>query len=217
MANEKVLIFEAPWSQHIAETRATKDIYTSAETLLQNSSVPVRIIQRPLVSSTYRKDIEDFAALECNQRGPNFIVFSAHGSFSQIRGKKGRRIYRRKLEAFDGELNLSIGIQAVSAHLHRTIVILDSCAVGTEITSFYRASGAAGVIGFDENVDWVDSTMFILAILLRFHSEDVMGLERIRRTTKKTVSRAQRVLEGMTQGSWKSLAKSLGVQYYFGP
>lgn len=218
MANEKVLIFEAPWSQHIAETQATKDIYTSAETLLRNGPEPVRIIQRPLVSSTYQRDIERFAALECNQRGPNFVVFSAHGSFSRVRRKRGGRVYlRRELEAFDGEINLSTEIRRVSESLSRTIVILDSCAIGTRIESFYRASGAAGVIGFGEDVDWVDSTMFILAVLLRFHSADVMGLKKIRRTTEKTMSRPQRVLEGMTSGAWKSLAEALGVESYFGP
>ena len=219
MANEKILIFEAPWSPKIAETQATKDIYTSAETLLRNGPEPVRIIQRPLVSSTYLRDIEDFAALECNQRGPNFVVFSAHGSFSRVRQEKGGPVYlRRQIEAFDREINLSSGIQKVSESLSRTIIILDSCAIGTNIKSFYRASRAAGVIGFDkEEIDWVDSTMFILAVLLRFHSEDVMGLLRIRRTTNISVSRPQRVLESMTQGAWKSLAKALSVQYYFGP
>ena len=219
MANEKILVFEAPWSPRIDETQATKDIYMSAETLLRVGPEPVRVIHRPLISSGYTQDIQDFAALECNQRGPNFIIFSAHGSFTRLRRNKSKSKYRRKLRAFDDEINLSDGIQDASGALSRTIIILDSCDIGDKIKSFYRASGAAGVIGFTEEVDWVDSTMFILAVLLNFHSKGVMNQKRIRKTTKKTVSSQQRVLEGMTKGkgAWKSLAESLGVQSYFGP
>lgn len=77
VANEKILIFEAPWSRHIDQTQATRDIYTSAETLLRVGPHPVRVIQRPLIKSHYIEDIREFTELECNQRGPNFIVFSA--------------------------------------------------------------------------------------------------------------------------------------------
>ena len=216
MANEKILVFEAPWSTRIDETQATKDIYMSAETLLRVGPEPVRVIHRPLISTRYKQDIRDFAVLECNQRGPNFIIFSAHGSFTALRRNK-RKVYRRNLEAFDGGVNLSTGIRDVSDSLTRTIIILDSCDIGDKIKSFYRASGAAGVIGFTEEIDWVDSTMFILAVLLKFHGEGVMNQKRIRKTTEKTKSSQQKVLEDMTKGAWKSLAKSLGVQSYFGP
>lgn len=143
-------------------------------------------------------------------------IFSAHGSFTALRRNK-RKVYRRNLEAFDDGVNLSTGIRDVSDSLTRTIIILDSCDIGDKIKSFYRASGAAGVIGFTEEIDWVDSTMFILAVLLKFHGEGVMNQKRIRKTTEKTKSSQQKVLEDMTKGAWKSLAKSLGVQSYFGP
>ena len=216
MANEKILVFEAPWSSRIDETQATKDIYMSAETLLRVGSEPVRVIHRPLISSSYTQDIEDFAALECNQRGPNFIIFSAHGSL-KLRRNKSKVKYRRKLRAFDGNINLSTGIRDVYDSLTRTIIILDSCDIGAKIETLHSASGAAGVIGFAKEVDWVDSTTFILALLLKFHSKGVMNQKRIRRTTKKTVSRQQKVLEDMTKDAWESLAKSLGVESYFGP
>ena len=216
MANEKILVFEAPWSTRIEETQATKDIYMSAETLLRIGPEPVRVIHRPLISTGYTQDIRDFAELECNQRGPNFIIFSAHGSFTALQRNKSK-VYRRKLEAFDGEINLSTGIRDVSDSLTRTIIILDSCDIGDKIESFHSASGAAGVIGFTKGVDWVDSATFILAVLLKFHGEGVMNQKRIRKTTEKTKSNQQKVLEGMTKGAWKSLAESLGVQSYFGP
>ena len=216
MAGEKILVLEAPWDAGIEQTQATKDIYTSAETLLRVGPDPVRIIQRPIVSSTYRDDIDKFCDLECNQRGPNFIIFSAHGSVSRT-SKRGKRFFSRKLMAFDGEVNLSAQIKDVAASLSRTIVILDSCDIGLSIESFYELSRAAGVIGFAEGVDWVDSTIFILGILLKFHGAGVMNQKRIRRTTRNTKSRQQRVLEEMTLGPWKSMAESLGIQSYFGP
>ena len=216
MANEKILVFEAPWSPRIDETQATKDIYMSAETLLRVGPEPVRVIHRPLISSSYTRDIQKFAALECNQRGPNFVIFSAHGSL-KLRRNKSKVKYRRELRAFDGKINLSAEIRDVSESLTRTIIILDSCDIGGKIKSFYHASGAAGVIGFTEEVDWVDSTTFILAVLLKYYGGGVMTQKRIRKTTTKTVSSQQKVLEGMTKGAWKSLAESLGVESYFGP
>ena len=217
MANEKILVFEVPWSPRIDETQATKDIYMSAETQLRIGPEPVRVIHRPLISSRYTQDIEDFAALECNQSGPNFVIFSAHGSFTPLPRDKNKIRYRREIEAFDGEVNLSTEIRKVSKSLTRTIIILDSCDIGEKIKSFYHASGAAGVIGFAEEVDWVDSTTFILAVLLKYYGGGVMTQKRIRKTTTKTVSSQQKVLEGMTKGAWKSLAESLGVESYFGP
>ena len=218
MANEKVLIFEAPWAPDMIDrTHTTRDIYTSAETLLQVGPNPVRIIQRPLVSSCYIGDIKKFTELECNQRGPNFVVFSAHGAFDKVTRAEGRRFNRRRLTAFDGDVNLSAGIQRIAESLHRTIVILDSCDIGTNIRAFFRASGAAGVIGFTKDVDWVDSTMLILAVLLKYSEAGVMTQARIRRATEKTVPSQQRVLKEMIDGPWKSLAESLGIDSYFGP
>lgn len=130
---------------------------------------------------------------------------------------RNRRFISRKIKAFDGKINLSTNIRSIQAHLKRSIIILDSCLVGGNAKSFYRASKAAGVVGFSEKVDWIDSTVFILALLLRYRNDKVMELERINRTTAKRVSRPQKVLEEMTNGPYKSLAKSLGVESYFGP
>ena len=93
MANEKVLILEAPWSDDIEDTQATRDIYASAETLLRIGTNPVRIISRPLISTTYAQDIEQFVDLDCNRRGPNVVVLSAHG-----------KVVKRNLGS-DGESN----------------------------------------------------------------------------------------------------------------
>ena len=176
MANEKVLILEAPWSDDIEDTQATRDIYASAETLLRIGTSPVRIIHRPLISTTYVQDIDQFVGLECNQRGPNVIIFSAHGKVIRERGGKRRAVLHRSLSAFDGEIDLSTGIRPLHDKLSRSIVVLDSCEVGLTPKRFRTASGALAVIGFAEEVDWIDSSMFVPAMLFKLHQENVLYL-----------------------------------------
>lgn len=100
MANENILVFEAPWSSRIDRTQATRDIHTPAETLLLAGPEPVRVTHRSLVSSRHVQDIGSLASLECNQCGPNFILFSAYGSFATLRHRQGR--VRRAPGAFEG-------------------------------------------------------------------------------------------------------------------
>ena len=150
MANEKILVFEAPWSPRIDETQATKDIYMSAETLLRVGLEPVRVIHRPLISSSYTRDIQKFTALECNQRGPNFVIFSAHGSL-KLRRNKSKVKYRRELRAFDGKINLSAEIRDVSESLTRTIIILDSFGTRRMIEGSYLSPDIAGVQNNDSS------------------------------------------------------------------
>lgn len=212
MANEKILILEAPWSSNIADTRAVREIYSSAETLLSVHPEPIRIIQRPLVSTTYINDIDQFVSLECNKRGPNIIVFSAHGSHSLLKRSGGTK-HRRELQAFDCDVNISAQIQKISANLGRTIFILDACEVGRNLKSFREAAKALGAIGFSEIVDWVDSSVFVLAVLLRFQDGGIFHLKRARTNRGNTMPKTQRIIEEMVNGNYKSLAKSLGVQY----
>ena len=212
MANEKILILEAPWSNEIADTQATRDIYTSAETLCRLGPEPIRIIQRPLVSMTYLDDIEKFVDLECNQKGPNVIIFSAHGSHTLSKNNK----HRRQLDAFDGSINISREIRRVKKKLGHTIIVLDSCELGTNVESFRKASGSLAVIGFTENVDWVDSSVFILALLLRFQMNGVFHLQRARKSTSKTEPKTKRTIREMLEGTYKSFKEPLGIEYSFG-
>jgi hypothetical protein len=214
VANEKILILEAPWSSNIADTRATREIYTSAETLLSVHPEPIRIIQRPLISKTYIKDIEQFVSLDCNKRGPNVVILSAHGNHSVI--KQGNRTKNcRTLSAFDGDINISVQIQSISSNLSRTIFILDACQVGTNVHTFVKAAGALGAIGFSETVDWIDSSVFILALLLRFQSAKIFHLKRARTSNGTTKPKTEKIVQHMVSGVYKSLATSLGVQYHF--
>ena len=216
MANEKVLILEAPWSDDIEDTQATRDIYASAETLLRIGTDPVRMIHRPLISSTYVKDIKKFVDLDCNQRGPNVIVLSAHGRAVIRKSRpKRRRVLQRRLTAFDGEINLSVGIRPLQEKLARSIIVLDSCSVGVTLNNFRKISGALAVVGFADEVDWVDSSMFVLAILFKLHQEDVLKLKRARPSTPARRSRAETVITTMIAGPYASMAKSLGVRTAF--
>ena len=170
MANEKVLILEAPWSDDIEDTQATRDIYASAETLLRIGTNPVRIISRPLISTTYVQDIEKFVDLDCNKRGPNVIVLSAHGRTLNRRARGKRLRIKRQLEAFDGKINISKGIRPLQEKLTRSIIVLDSCSVGISPKEFRKRSGALAVIGFADAVDWIDSSMFVLAYAVQASS-----------------------------------------------
>lgn len=209
MPNEKILIFEAAWFDMIQDTKSTREIYSSAETLLGLSPSPIRIIQRPLVSSTYLEDIEKFTGLECNKRGLNVIIFSAHGSHTKTR--RGRHL--RKLKAFDKEIIISGEIGKVSRKLGRTIIVLDSCKVGKSVKSFRAAAGSMGAIGFTKDVDWVDSSVFILALLLNFQEAGVFDLK----TKKAALSKAKKTTECMLVGTYKSFRSSLGIVRSFVP
>lgn len=209
MANEKILIFESAWSKRIEDTQSTREIYSSAETLLGLGPSPARIIQRPLVSSTYLGDIEKFVALESNKKGLNVIILSAHGRHAETR--RGRN--KRELEAFDQEIDIGAEIRKVSGKLGRTIIVLDSCGVAKNARSFRTVAGSMGVIGFSEDVDWVDSSIFILALLLNFQEAGVFDLK----TRNASLSRAKKTVDGMMRGTYKSFGSSLGIVKSFVP
>lgn len=164
MAFEKILILESSWAEskedYIGDYRSSARIYLSLESLLSLHETPVFAIQKPLLASRYLSDIKQFIALPANERGPNLIIICAHGSYSTV-SRRGRLINRRRLHAIDGTIKLSKDIHDISDRLSRTIFVLDACDVGTHVSAFRKASGALGVIGFSETVDWVDSTTFI--------------------------------------------------------
>jgi hypothetical protein len=137
-------------------------------------------------------------------------VLSAHGSFSRV--KKGSRLVnRRRMSAIDGEIKLSKDIHGLQGDLERTIFILDSCDIGSQISAFRRAAGALAVVGFSESVDWVDSAAFILALLLHLQSA---GIFHARRNLRK---RIEREINRLREGPYKSLATALGLEVAFAP
>jgi hypothetical protein len=131
-------------------------------------------------------------------------------------GKGNAKKHRRELKAFDGDINISAQIRRLSASLKRTIFILDACEIGESIHSFQEAAGAAGAVGFSETVDWIDSSVFVLALLLRFQSAGVFHMKRARTSTGLTTPKVEKIVQDMKAGPYESLMKSLGVQYSFG-
>ncbi len=214
MAEAKVLILEAPWSGDIEDTQATRDIYMSAGTLLGIGAKPVQLIHRPLIEATYIDDIERFVELGCNQRGPNVIVFSAHGQFERRKRKKKIRL---SVTGYDGEFFLSgrDGIGRLQEKLARSIIVLDSCGLGQGLKKFREKSGALGVVGFAGDVDWVDSSVFVLAMLFKLHENGVLSLKRAQRSGDGRKSRAESVIETMVKREYASLAESLEVRTEF--
>jgi hypothetical protein len=112
---------------------------------------------------------------------------------------------------------MSTGIRKLNAELARTIIVLDACKVGTKIGSLREAAGALGTIGFSKDVSWVDSSIFVLALLLRFQQHGVFHLKRARKSTGLTQPKAEKVLEEMKDGPYKSLWDYLGVESTFAP
>ena len=78
------------------------------------------------------------------------------------------------------------------------------------MATFRKAANALGAIGFSQSVDWVDSAVFILAMLLRLQSEGLFQLKRgpMGRPFKK-------VIDEMCEGPYASLAAQLGVEKSF--
>lgn len=213
MAYEKILVLESTWAEndddYIADSRSTTRIYSAVETLLSLRDVPVFVLQRPLLASRYLVDIEQFVGLEANRRGPNLIVLSGHGEHELVKKSNGDRAHRRVIHAIDGEVNISVDLRQLGDKLKRTIFVLDACSTGQKIESFRVATGALGAIGFSKDVSWVDSASFLLAFLLKCQEDGVFQLERA------NWQRPKNILESMSEGTYKTLAKSLGLEYSF--
>lgn len=212
--NEKILILEGNWAEedddYISNSCSATRIFTSVEALLSVHDIPIKIIQRPLLKCRYKEDIRQFVNLEANKKGINLIILSAHGEKGLKRKRGWRRIHSRKIKAIDGDINLSTGsgIKQLSSELGRTIMILDSCEVGKSLKSFKEFSGALGVIGFSKDVDWIDSAVFILALLLKYQSEKVFS-------KKVLLKKPKKILKEMEKGAYKLLMGKLGVEYEF--
>ena len=205
--NEKLLILESNWADaeanYLLDSRSVSQIYGSIEKLLSVGDHPLSIIQRPLLKCRFAKDLEQFVSLESNKRGINVVILCGHGWIN-----RGHSI-SRQLTAIDGEINLSVEIRKLKEKLGRTIIVLDSCSVGEKVKSFRAASGALGVIGFARDVNWVDSAVFILAVLCHFHQEGVFFMQ------KKSAVRPKRVMERLHASHYGSFFEELGVEYAF--
>ncbi len=208
MAYEKILILEGDWADDISDTRSTARIYGSIETLLSLQEEPIYIIHRPMLSSRFAEDVRQFVSLPANQRGVDVIILSGHGKKKLIR-RGGKKKHRRKISAIDGDIDLGIEIRDLSPKLKRSILILDACEIGRSLDSFKEISGALGVIGFSKEVNWIESSAFLLALLCKYQEAGVFQFKRRSSVTP------QKILEEMKEGSFRTLIENLGVEYSF--
>jgi len=211
----RLLILEGSWGEkpndYISDSLSTTRVYSALEALLWIHGTPIRIIQRPLLNGRFISDLHQFTSLRSNKTGINIVVLTAHGKKrSKQKLHSRRKTHKRTLRAIDGTLNLSAKIQKLSQKLSRTILIIDSCQVGADLGSLLQASGALGIIGFAADVDWIDSSTFVLAILLKFHEEGVFTS-----TKSRALTAARRVMSQMESGAFSSLWEELEAEYLF--
>ena len=112
----------------------------------------------------------------------------------------------RRLHAIDGEIKLPNDIHRLKGKLARPVFILDACDVGSHVGAFRNAAGALGVIGFSESVDWVDSAVFVLALLLHMQSNGIF------QKSKSATWDIKRLVNNFRDGAYKSLSRSLGFE-----
>lgn len=212
MAYERILILESTWAasedDYIGDSRSTARVYLSFETLQSRHEQPVFAVHRPLLAARFVEDIRQFVELLANTQGPNLIILSAHGSFRTQR-RSGGKCNVRRLRAIDGLLRLSRDIHALKGYLERSVLVLDSCEVGTNIGAFRSAAGCLGAVGFRESVSWVDSAALVLGLLLNLQEKGVFSAD------DSQLRRVRDVIDGMSTGPYESLARHLGLETAF--
>jgi hypothetical protein len=209
VAYEKILILESTWAEdlqdYIKDSRSAAGIYPSFDSLLSMHKVPAFAIHRPLLDR-YLEDIKQFVSLPANARQMNIVILSAHGSYTRVQ-KGDKKVSQRRLDAIDGEIKLSKDIHLLKGRLKRTVFILDACVVGSRVKGFQRASGALGVVGFSKIVDWADSAVFVLALLLHIQTQEI--LQKPLSTSRPLI---RHLVNDLRQGTYKSLSKALGLE-----
>lgn len=213
MAHEKILILESTWAEeadeYLTDTSSSSRVYRALEVMTSTQDHPITTVVRPLLRARFERDLRGFAQLPANSGGNNVVVLCGHGRLDEVKGgKRKKKVKRRRvLEAYDGDLDLDKGMKALAEDgvLERSIIILDSCDVGDSPKKFRRKCGALGVIAFQETVDWTDSSVFVLGLLLHFMEDGVFHLKR------RSSARPRRALESMMDGAYGSMAKALGV------
>lgn len=194
MALEKLLILETDWQ----EGKPAGRLYASLAQL--PAEPPLECLRRPFLAATYLQELRDFVRLPANRKGINVVVFSAHGYYQP--GEP------RLLKGMDGRVDLG-ELRDLRGQLRKTIFILDACQVGSDLHSFISATDALGVLGFQKQVNWLASSVFVLALLRRFHQDGVFHLRR------HSPIRPRKILDSMQAHEYHPLMTQLGVTYLF--
>jgi hypothetical protein len=194
MALEKLLILETDWQ----EGKPAGRLYGSVAGL--PAEPPLICRRRPFLAATYLQELRDFLSLPANRKGVNVAVFSAHGQYQP--GEP------RMLKGMDGRVDLG-ELRGLRGQLDKSIFILDACQVGSDLHSFISATGALGVLGFQKQVNWLASSVLVLALLRRFHQEGVFHMRR------HSPIRPRKILDSMLAREYNTLMGQLGVTYLF--
>ncbi len=209
MANEKLLLLESQWRatprSPPSEFRSAARLYASLDRLLPVSAEPARCRQAALRRTDWREQIKIFTGSEWNRRGPNLVVLSSHGWSPSA----GSPLDGYWLAADDGLIDLDRELAELKGALKRSLVLLDACHLGDDPERLRASADALGVIGFQGRVNWLASSVFMLALLRRFLQAGVFQARRA------DMRRPRAVLRAMLDGEYARLAEQLGVQYSF--
>lgn len=204
LKNEKILILEAEWCTEERKppfkTRSAAKLYAAFGNTPASDRCAPRCASKPLRAATYRHEIQQFLALPTNQRGVNIIILSSHGHYQP---------FSRWLGTLDGHIELSLELPSLATLLKRSLLILDSCHIGQTLEELHTASKALGIVGFSGKVDWLASSIFIIALLRRLQQAGVFQLQR------RSVTRVRNTLLAMQQDSYQQLMNDLGVVFAF--
>ncbi|MEI6126382.1 MAG: hypothetical protein WCQ99_07495 [Pseudomonadota bacterium] len=210
--NEKLLILESAWSQcgrsRLTDRRSTTAIY-KAGIDATNLNDRLVVLTRPLIARNFATDIDNFLSLPANWKGINVIILSGHGYDKFLHeGEDGEIILTKSIEAYDGQISL-LDINEIRYSMSRTILIFDCCNVGEHVHKVFKSTGCFGVIGFAKEAIWLDSTLFLQNVLMRFLIYGIFDMKHMKKD--KVIS----IFTDMRKCGYKQLMDSLAVKYRF--
>ena len=189
-----ILMLEGDWRQTHSVTRIYK-------ALSQAPDCSVQLASHPLKTEDCLQHMTAFLRSPEGRSGPNVIILSGHGVLQENGDCP--------LLAHDGPLHMQQLI-TLSPLLKRTLLILDTCHLGEQVTELHQQLGTLALIGFKQRVNWTASSIFMLGLLRRFQAAGVFEMRRA------SAARPMHVFERFCQGDYQKLAVQLGVTGVFG-
>jgi len=209
MANEKLLILESCWSEghryRLTDRRSTTAIYKAG---LDAINIGDRLVTltRPLISANFVADMDSFLSLPANRKGINVIILSGHGQKFQFEDDDGELVLTKSIAAYDGQVTL-LDIEELMYSMSRTILILDCCTAGEHIHKLFRSTDCFGIIAFASEVIWLDSTLFLQNMLLRFLIYGVFSMKQRRK------DKVEAILKNMQRDGYKALMDKMKLRW----
>lgn len=200
----KLLLLESDWrrqpGQVPTERRSAASIYASLSRLQVPGQQALTCLRYPLQRDISTWRMGDFLRLPVNRRGPNLIVLSTHAHLREA---------GLLLSANGGTVCLDALLAPLRGRLQRSLLVLDTCHGGQLATSLCNDYAMLGVLGFNREVDWMASSIFILSLLRNWYQAGVFSMRRA------SPVRPARVLAAMEKGAYGGQMRALGVSYRF--